>query len=276
VQTGPAKLADAITVGGFYGTFWLTTPPADTAAAATSPSAPVVLPVDVTQGGARLQGKVVMGSPESLQVGIGLAIENGQVRSLFHANVTGMEAKFAVSATQATSLQLMKPIGKVRLQPFQFWIGRVPVVVDPELRVDLQAYGQLGNNLNGLVLHESVGLQAWTSCPDCVAPAGLSYKRIWAQPRATFTVQAPQVPSTAELAIGLGPRLTFKYYFLDGPYLQETVWSKQLLNANSCWEQYGYLDATIGVQSRVLGHYWTTAPWSWAATPTKGCGYTPN
>jgi len=207
-QAGPAKLTEAIGEGTIDETFAL--------GAGDPGGGPVRLPVkrDVpcaNSATAEIRGSVTI--TPSFDLDASWSRPGGVSHLAFTGTLTeNAQLKATISGSTSCSLTATALLAEpIRFQPMVFWVGPVPIVITPELRLYLDAAGSVQ-----AALTTAAGQTASVR-------AGLDYRNGTVRPvsglSSAFTHLPPAFGRTATAQVGVATELSFGIYGVPGPRL---------------------------------------------------------
>jgi hypothetical protein len=179
-----------------------------------------------------------------------LVVKNHQIEEVHFTNETKTMVDLELDAQLGhAGVESRKELASMRFKPITFWVGVLPVVIQPELVLTVGVNGDVSADITTSVVHYgelSSGVHYdkvtnWTTQPTDLTN--------------THEFNPPHLTTDASLKAFAGPRLNLFLYGVLGPHGQldgyleltadvlETPW----------WEFYGGLEAGIGVEVKILG-----------------------
>jgi hypothetical protein len=206
VRAGPAQLTEAVPEGTIDATFTL-----------GADGGPVLEPIkrSVPCGNAataQVSGSVTI--TPSFELDASWSRDGGVSHAAFTGTLTeDAQLKASISGSASCALKETALLDEpIRFRPVVFSVGPVPVVISPELRLYLDATGEV-----------QAGLAA-SAGQTAVVKAGLDYRPGTVRPVAglssTFTAGPPTAGRTATAQAGVSPEFSFAIYGVPGPRLR--------------------------------------------------------
>jgi len=177
-----------------------------------------------------------------------IEVDNFQLRNLTFTStmVQKTELEF-VAEFPLLEINKKVEIARLNFSPITVMIGWLPVIIVPELTVNVGVRGDVSAGITSKVTQEAE------------LTAGLSYNNGNWIPISTFFnnfgFDPPSLSANADVKAYVGPQLNLLIYGVTGPYA-EIIGYLDLeadLFSDPWWELYGGLEADVGIRAEVLG-----------------------
>jgi len=268
VHTGKARLQDAVQQASVCLSMVLPGPSAATGQA-----------TDVPPGSASAAG-VGVTLPWSVRWGRNPSLEaSGQFKTEFDlqieiswfslqkfvvSNTTRLDATLMFNASAGASFDWERQLYSHSFAPITIWIGPIPVVIEPEFEIGLEAFGDAHGAL-------STGVKGYAELVTKAGYEGGSWDAS-ATPSHGWEFIAPTIDAEAKFRAALVPSFHLNFYYLAGPYVALEPYAEFDIAPLRApwWTATGGLDLKVGVECDLFDLDWNETWPAWTFNIGKG------
>lgn len=177
-----------------------------------------------------------------------IQIENHKLKYLSFKNIVSDQSQLQVTGNVHSNLDKQITIYQQSFGAFVLgFIGPVPVIVAPELNVDINTSGDVSANVI-TSLDQDASLET-----SLIYNSGWSTNKTFTK---NFSFTNPTASSSMHLKAGISPELNLFLYGVAGPYAGVEGYLRlntTLNSSNVSWGMYAGLDANVGIKVNALG-----------------------